>query len=206
MAGAVVVPAGEGRAVRVKKDEVFRLIDIDGGQVADLFAFVDTPGGPFTEWMSVEHTRPSIKRLFPRPGDVALTNRRRPILRLEEDTSPGWHDTLYAACDPARYALLGHGGPHRSCASNLGEALAEIGRELPGTPAPIVPQPFNVFMHVEVGPEGALQLHSATSEAGDSLTFRALIDCIVAVSSCPMDLVEISTGGITPLLLEVTAG
>ena len=116
--------------------------------------------------MSAEHTRPGIKRLFPRPGDVALTNRRRPILRLEDDTSPGWHDTLYAACDPARYALLGHVGPHRSCATNLVEALREFGRELPGMPEPIVPQPFNVFMHVEVGPEGALQLHPATSRAG----------------------------------------
>ncbi len=223
MAGEVVVPAGEGRAVHVKRDEVFRLIDVDGGQVADLFAFVEAPAdaapadaapadaapadaGLLSEWMSAEHTRPGIKRLFPRPGDVALTNRRRPILRLEDDTSPGWHDTLYAACDPARYALLGHVGPHRSCATNLVVALREFGRELPGMPEPIVPQPFNVFMHVEVGPEGALQLHPATSRAGDSLTFRALTDCIVAVSSCPMDLVDISTGGITSLLLQVTGG
>ncbi len=191
---------------------MFRLIDVDGGQVADLFAFVDAPAGDgadaaaLSEWMSAEHTRPGIKRLFPRPGDVALTNRRRPILRLEDDASPGWHDTLYAACDPARYALLGHGGPHRSCATNLVEALRDVGRELPGMPEPIVPQPFNVFMHVEVGPEGVLQLHPATSRAGDSLTFRALTNCIVAVSSCPMDLVDISTGGITPLLLQVTGG
>lgn len=172
MAAEVVVPAGEGRAVHVRKDEVFRLIDVDGGQVADLFAFVDAPAGDgadaaaLSEWMSAEHTRPGIKRLFPRPGDVALTNRRRPILRLEDDASPGWHDTLYAACDPARYALLGHGGPHRSCATNLVEALRDVGRELPGMPEPIVPQPFNVFMHVEVGPEGVLQLHPATSRGG----------------------------------------
>jgi uncharacterized protein len=196
--------------VRIEQDEMFRLIDVDGGQVADLFAFVDDgcAAGPLTEWMSAEHTRPSIKRLFPHPGSVALTNRRRPILRFEADTSPGWHDTLYAACDPARYELLGHVGPHRSCATNLAEALREVGRELPGTdfrgvPAPMVPQPFNVFMHVDVGPEGALHLHPATSKAGDSLTFRALMDCIVAVSSCPMDLVDISAGGITPLLLEI---
>ena len=70
-------------------------------------------------------------------------------------------------------------------------------------PEPIVPQPFNVFMHVEVEQEGTLQLQPATSVAGDSVTFRALIDCIVAVSSCPMDLVEISSGGITPLLLRI---
>ena len=32
-------------------------------------------------------------------GDALVTNRRRPILTLVEDTSPGLHDTLIAACD-----------------------------------------------------------------------------------------------------------
>ena len=206
----VVVPAGEGRAVRIRHNEVFRVVDVDGGQVGDLFAFVDedrdgelAADGPLTEWLSAEHTRPSIKRLFPRPGDIVLTNRRRPILRMEADSSPRWHDTLYAACDPARYALLGVHGSHRSCATNLIDALQELGHELPGMPEPVIPQPFNVFMHVEVAPEGSLQVLPATSSAGDAVTFRALLDIVVAVSSCPMDVVPISTGGITPLLIEV---
>jgi uncharacterized protein YcgI (DUF1989 family) len=194
--------------VRVKSGEAFRLVDVDGGQVADLFAFVDDgPGADrrLTEWMSAEHTRPSIKRLFPRAGDVVLTNRRRPILEMVEDRSPGWHDTLYAACDPARYALLGVVGPHRSCATNLVEAVHELGHELPGLHEPVIPQPFNVFMHVEVEPDGSLEVRAATSNAGDSVTFRALVDCIVAVSCCPMDVVPIGTGGITPLLIEIVA-
>jgi uncharacterized protein len=87
----VVVPAGEGRAVRVREGELVRIIDVFGGQVGDLFVFVD---GQMSEYMSAEHTRPSIRRLFPAPGDVALTNRRREIVRFEEDRSPGWHDTL----------------------------------------------------------------------------------------------------------------
>jgi hypothetical protein len=189
----VIVPAGEGRAVRVQNDEVFRVVDVHGGQVGDLFAFVD---GSTVEWMSAEHTRPSIRRLFPRPGDVALTNHRREILRVEEDRSPGWHDTLYAACDPARYARLGFEGPHRSCATNLVEAM-------PGLGEPVIPQPFNLFMHVDVGPKGALDVVPATSQPGDFISFRALLDIIVVVSSCPMDLVDISTGGVTALRIEI---
>jgi uncharacterized protein len=196
----VTVPAGEGRGARVGSGEVFRVVDVHGGQVGDLFAFVD---GPSLEWMSAEHTRPSIRRLFPRPGEMALTNRRRPILHVEEDRSPGWHDTLYAACDPPRYVLLGVEGPHRSCATNLVEAMQEFDEGLLGTPDPFIPQPFNLFMHVDVGPEGVLDVVPATSEPGDSITFRALLDLIVVVSSCPMDLVHIGTGGVTPLRIEI---
>ena len=47
----------------------------------------------------MEHIRTSISRLVPKVGDVLVTNHRRPILALIEDTSPGIHDTLIAACD-----------------------------------------------------------------------------------------------------------
>jgi uncharacterized protein len=196
----VVVPAGEGRAVRVAAGRRFRVVDLEGGQVGDLFACVD---GPVAEWMSAEHTRPSIGHLFPGPGDVVLSNRRQPMARLEEDHSPGRHDTLYAACDPARYELLGVTGPHRSCAGNLLEAMQELGGVGGGFAPGVVPQPFNLFMHVDVAPDGALVVRPASSAPGDAVTFRALMDLVVVVSSCPMDVVAINTGGVTPLAIEV---
>ena len=57
--------------------------------------------------MSNEHTRAHSLHLCPRPGDSCVTNQRRPILTLVEDTSGGVHDTLIAACDRYRYAVLG---------------------------------------------------------------------------------------------------
>ena len=115
-----------------------------------------------------------------------------------EDTSPGWHDMLYAACDPARYASLGAPGPHRSCAGNLAEALAGQGVE-----AGPVPQPINVFMDVRARPDGTLVSSPASSRPGDYLAFRAAQECIVVLSSCPMDIVPISADGITPLELQI---
>ena len=191
----LLVPGGEGRGVRMSAGTEFRVVDVDGGQVGDLFAFSADDVG---EYASASHTRPSIGRLFPRPGQTILTNLRRPILELLEDTSPGYHDTLYAACDPARYRLLGVEGPHRSCAQNLRESMAEMGL----TDVP-VPQPLNIFMDVRVDPSGELVMRPASSTAGDSLRFRALIDCHVVLSSCPMDIIEISSGGITPLAIDV---
>jgi uncharacterized protein YcgI (DUF1989 family) len=53
------------------------------------------------------------QRLTPRVGDVLVANRRRPSVRLVEDSSPGLRETLIPACDPQRYADLGHRGFHR---------------------------------------------------------------------------------------------
>ena len=97
----VVVPARSGRAVRVSRGERFRIVDLAGAQVGDLFAFADEGGAVLTEHLSASHTRAHTERSFPAVGDDFVTDRRRPILRLVADDSPGRHDLLIAACDPA---------------------------------------------------------------------------------------------------------
>jgi uncharacterized protein YcgI (DUF1989 family) len=189
------VPGGAGRAVPLGEGQCFRVIDVAGGQVGDLFAFAAADPGEFA---SASHTRVAIRKLFPRPGDPVLTNRRRPILSVVEDTSPGRHDMLYAACDPARYASLGATASHRSCAGNLAEALRSRGLEMTA-----VPQPLNIFMDVRAEPDGTLVSAPASSRPGDYIAFRATQDCLVVLSSCPMDIVPISSDGITPLELQV---
>ncbi|HEY6029118.1 MAG TPA: urea carboxylase-associated family protein, partial [Gaiellaceae bacterium] len=112
MSERIVVPAREGRAVRVEAGRSFRVIDVEGGQVADTWAFVaDDPG----EFHSAQHTRAVNSALFPPLGGQFVTNARRPILTLEEDATPGIHDMLIAACDPPRYIPLGVTGWHASC-------------------------------------------------------------------------------------------
>ncbi len=192
---ALRVPAGEGRAVIVHEGQTVRVVDVEGSQVGDLFAFAAADPG---EYASAEHTRVAIRKLFPRPDDPVLTNRRRPILFLTEDTSPGRHDMLYAACDPARYELLGAGPSHRSCVANLRQALRDQGIE-----DPAVPQPLNVFMDVRVEEDGTLVSYPACSRPGDYIACRAAMDCLIVLSSCPMDIVGINAGGITPLELHV---
>src|SRR5580765_5624678 len=93
----IVVPAREGRAVEVASGEPFRVIDLEGGQVVDVFAF---NARDVEEYASASHTRVALDRLFPRVGEAFVTNHRRPILTLVDDRSPGIHDMLCAACDP----------------------------------------------------------------------------------------------------------
>jgi uncharacterized protein YcgI (DUF1989 family) len=109
------IPAREGRAWRLEAGDRFRVIDVEGRQVGDLWAFAQADVG---EYHSAPHTRVECGRVFPRPGEHFWSNRRRPILTLLEDRSPGIHDMLMAACDPARYVRLGVEGPHASCQDN----------------------------------------------------------------------------------------
>ena len=122
-----------------------RVIDPNGGQVADVFAFC---ADDLSEYHSAQHTRVWVDRLFPHVGEQFVTNHRRPILALEADTSPGIHDMLCAACDPARFALLGAPGWHASCEENLQRAMAALGHE-----GIVIPQPINLFMNIPVGAE-----------------------------------------------------
>jgi uncharacterized protein len=194
----IEVPAREGRGVRVGAGQRFRVVDVEGGQVADTFAFC---ADDVTEFHSAEHTRVHVSRLFPRPGEHFVTNRRRPILYLEEDGTPGVHDMLCAACDPERYQGLGVEGWHASCRENLERAMAALGHERIE-----IPQPINLFMNIRVEPEGGLGWEPAPTKAGDSVTLRAERDCLVVVSACPQDIVPINEKNPTPIAIELLDG
>jgi uncharacterized protein YcgI (DUF1989 family) len=189
------VPAREGRGVHVAAGQRFRVIDVEGGQVADTFAF---RADNVSEYHSAEHTRAYVSRLFPRPGEHFVTNHRRPILTLEEDASPGVHDMLCAACDPERYAGLGVQGPHASCQENLLAAMTALGFERVE-----VPQPINLFMNIPVREGGELGWEPAPTRAGDSVTLRAEMDCVVVVSACPQDIVAINNNDPTAIAIEL---
>lgn len=194
----IIVPAREGRAVRVPAGRRFRVVDVEGQQVGDLFAF---SADDVSEYASAEHTRVGVSRLFPREGEAFLTNRRRPILTLVADDSPGVHDMLMAACDPERYRLLGATGWHASCQENLRGAMAAQGH-----PDVEIPQPINLFMAIPVGPEGRLGFEPAKTSPGDSVTLRAEMEAIVVLSACPQDLNPINGPGPTPLAIELLEG
>ena len=98
-------------------------------QVVDLWAMA---ADDVLESMSMPHSRNPWYRLAPRPGDVLVTNLRRPILRLLEDSSPGVHDTLIPSCDSERYRQLGAPPDHGSCTDNFHGALRASASILPG--------------------------------------------------------------------------
>ncbi len=197
VAQCIAVPAREGRALRIACGSRFRIVDVEGGQCGDLFAYATAD---ISEYASAPHTRVHVNRLFPRPGEAFVTNRRRPILLLERDDSPGAHDMLVAACDPARYAALGIAAWHASCEENLRGAMRTFGFDRIE-----VPQPINLFTNIPIMEDGWLDWRPALTQPGDSVTLRAEMDCFVVISACPQDIVPINNRRPTGLALEVLA-
>jgi uncharacterized protein YcgI (DUF1989 family) len=185
----IEIPARHGKAVRLEAGQAVKLVNTHGTQVVDCWAW---NAYDVSEHMSMEATRVWTQRLNPRVGDSFVTNLRQPILTLVEDTSPGVHDTFMAACDRHRYALLGVRGYHRNCRDNMFEAMQALGVTVP---APILAS-FNIFMNIAVQQDGiSLDTRPTVSRPGDYVVLRAEMDCYVAFSACPQDIVAIQGAG-----------
>ena len=189
-ASLIAIPARRGKAALVLKGQSIRVINTHGQQVVDTWAFRHDD---LSEFMSMEHSRTSLGRIMPAVGQSMVTNHRQPILTLVEDTSGGIHDTLLAACDRYRYELLGCEGYHDNCTDNLAAALAELGLTPPETPSP-----WNLFMNIPVGPDGSVSFEPPVSRPGDHLTLLAEMDCVIAFSACPQDIVPINGADCVP--------
>ena len=188
-ADVIEVPARTGKAVKLAQGASVKLINTLGSQVVDTWAF---NAHDLAEHMSMEHTRVMLGRVNPRKGDQLFSNRRRPLLKMTEDTTPGVHDTLRAACDPVRYKLLGF-EEHASCADNLVRALAELGLKAPHSPCPL-----NMFENCPVAADGALVVVPPPVKAGEYVVLMAEIDAVVVFSTCPMDVFPTNGPDCTP--------
>ena len=178
------IPARRGKAAFLSAGQAVKVINTHGEQVVDTWAF---RAGHMIEFMSLEHTRPTLGRIMPKTGDHLYTNKRRPILTIVEDTSPGIHDTLIAACDNERYGLLGCTAYHDNCTDNLYAGMRELGL----TP-PECPQPLNLFMNIPWDAEGNLGWGEPVTKPGDYIVLKAEMDCVVAFSACPQDILPIN--------------
>lgn len=183
------VPTRGGKAAHVAKGQSIKIINTHGSQVVDTWAFKT---GDLTEFMSMEHTRSVLLKLMPEVGDALQTNKRRPILTLVEDSTNGIHDTLLAACNTQRYEQLGV-PDHENCQDNLTAAMAELGLREPETPSP-----WNVFMNIPWTGAGGLSFEEPETKPGDYILLRAEMDCVVAMSACPQDMVPINGAGCVP--------
>jgi uncharacterized protein YcgI (DUF1989 family) len=185
----IEIPARRGAAVSLRAGQSIRVLNTRGGQVVDLWAFL--AGSP--EHMSMPHSVVTLGRIKPLPGDVLVSDLRQPVLRVVEDRSPGTHCMLFAACDPARYRLLGVKGHHDNCADNLRAAIAPLGIALA-----YVPTPLNLFMNTKFSDHRTMTVEAPQAQPGDSITFLAERDCAVVMSACPQDLLPVNAHGNTP--------
>lgn len=161
------------------------------------------------EYMSMCHCRATLLKLIPGVGDTLVSQKRASLVKLIEDTSPGVHDTLIAACDRWRYSELGVETYHESCTDNCWDALAalakslgdsEEGEILAGLQTRMggrVPDPFNLFMNIPVTQEGegakrGISFEAPLTKPRDYVVFEAQRDVVVVMSACPQDVLDIN--------------
>jgi uncharacterized protein len=174
-----LAPAMHGVAFAVRHGDRLQIIDVRGQQVGDLVAFT---AHDHDEYLSPAHTVTQNWSIALKPGDVLASNRRNDLFRIVEDTV-GCHDIIVPCCDSEAYVKRYQLAGHRSCRSNLVEAFAAIGIDLPvrGENA------WNIFMKTEIKPDGKIVYLEPEHGPGSYLLLDVLVDMLVGLSACPQD-------------------
>ena len=193
MTEKLVVPAGGGVGLRLKRGEHLRIIDVMGGQTGDLAAF----SSDGRQRLSSGRTFDYGGKIYVSTGDVLWSDRSSPMLTIIAD-EVGKHDLLYAPCSQEMYRIqYGATEYHANCYDNLCSAFRDLGIE----PEPL-PSSLNFFMNADVGVDGRLSLLPPRTRTGASMTLRAEMDLLVALTSCPASTCN-AGAPIRPLAFEI---
>jgi uncharacterized protein YcgI (DUF1989 family) len=182
-----------GTAFELKAGQTLRVTDVEGEQVADLTAFSRADS---TEWLSSGRSIDYANTIYLTKGHTLYSNRSRPMFVITDD-NVGRHDFLLTPCSRETFEIIYKTtDPHPSCFENLWRNLEEF-----GIAPDSIPTTFNIFMNVEVGPDGALNILPPRSRAGDALTLRAEMDLIVGLTACSAELSN--NGTFKPIAYEI---
>ncbi len=169
-----------GTAFELKAGQTLRVIDVEGEQVADLTAFARADS---TEWLSSGRSIDYANTIYLTKGHILYSNRSRPMLTILED-EVGRHDFLLTPCSRETFEIIyKNTAPHPSCFENLWRNLAEF-----GVAPDAIPTTFNIFMNVEIAPDGTLSVLPPRSKAGQSITLRAEMDLLVGLTACSAEM------------------
>ena len=197
----IIVPAGYAKAFRVNKGEVLRIGQVEGGQVGDVVIF---NANDYREHFHASESvvlnaiegvgnMKYITKFYSQPSRENL------MFTVIEDTTKTHFVWNGARCSPKIYQMRDKVSvpPHRSCQTNLAEAIAPYGLSPDD-----VPDVFNVFMNVAVEND-TFVIKPPIVGKSDYIDMRAEMDCLVAVSACPSDRTTTNSGRIKPLLVQI---
>ncbi|MDB5395826.1 MAG: hypothetical protein JWM91_3332 [Rhodospirillales bacterium] len=176
-----VVPAGDYWIGTVAKDQIFRIVDLEGNQAADtLFFRADDPA----ERYSAVDTIRAQGNVYLGLGTKLMSTENNVMLEIVADLV-GRHDTIGGACatesNTVRYALEKR--TMHACRDSWLLAVAEHDK-LNLTKRDITHN-INFFMNVPVTPEGGLSFADGVSAPGKYVEMRACMGVIVLISNCP---------------------
>ena len=186
-----------GKAVPVRRGEIFRIEQLEGGTCVDFNAF---NLHDYKEFLDCGFTR-SFQSFDPRRGEFIWTNapRGRPMFGILEIADTCELDIVGHRCNRI-FQELGWGETaHANCQDTLAEAMREYGL----TPDD-VHDSFNLWMATTIDENGHRQFKWNPARRGDRIELLAMFDILAVAVICGVgDLVGINNFTFTPVKLEV---
>lgn len=194
----IFIPPQRGKAFKLQSGKQLKVIDVEGGQVADLLAFNEQDPA---EMLSTGATIDYNASIRLQQGDYLFSNHYNRMLRLVEDRVKQ-HDLLHPACSPAMFRhQYGIEEYHPSCLENFQKALTAYGIKNIAAA-----NPFNIFMHSRVDSYGRVEIHKPLSGAGDYVVLEATMDLIIAVTACSVAESACNAYRCTGIAVEIAPG
>ncbi len=183
-----VIPARSGKGFAVDKGQIFRIIELEGGQIGDVwFINRDDPSehlmshttflheGAYPKkfsqfWSCMPHVRPMATMLLEHSGNPSLPENFNN------------HVVLGGHCTSRQWEILNGPGKYNSCHANGMQAVAPFGLG----EEHILHDNFMVFQPSFIQPDGSGDSMPSQAEPGDYVEFVADMNLIVAVSACPV--------------------
>jgi uncharacterized protein YcgI (DUF1989 family) len=198
MSRDVRITGGHGGRIEVAAGQLLEIVNIEGGQVLDLYGFAAQDHRVHS---SPSHTRVMNDSFRLEVGHSIWTVRRDPMFDVLHD-DVGVHDLSLASCDRHRYAKLHEMPRHRSCRTNLAELVADF-----AIPYEWLPHPINIFQNTPIRMDGTYgDMRPSPAKAGDKMVLKARMDTIVVGSACPFDLLPLNGDRLTDILFAVRDG
>jgi urea carboxylase-associated protein 1 len=174
------LPAGEPWLHRIRKDQTFRIHDLEGNQAVDTLFY---SAADHDDRYSASDTISRQGNIYLSAGTQLISSEGNVLMILVADTC-GRHDTLGGACaaesNSIRYALdkrFMH-----SCRDSFLHAIAHADC---GLSKRHLTSNINFFMNVPVTEDGRLTFADGISAPGKYVEMRAEMDVIALISNCP---------------------
>jgi len=191
------IQAGDYWLHRIKKGQIFRIVDLHGNQAADTLFF--NAENPSERYSAIDTMREQSK-VYLTTGTDLKSNKNNTMLTITADTC-GRHDTLGGACssesNTVRYAL--EKKCMHSCRDSWMLAIAQH-PEL-GITKRDIGHNINFFMNVPITPSGGLTFEDGISGSGKYVELFAEMDVHVLISNCPQ--LNNPCNGYNPTPIEV---
>jgi uncharacterized protein len=176
-----IIPAGDYWMELVKKDQVLRIVDVEGNQAADTLFF---DADDVSDRYSAADTIREQGNVYLSCGSKLVSTSGNVLAEIVADTV-GRHDTLGGACasesNTVRYALEKR--TMHSCRDSYVLAVAK--NDHLGLTKRDLTHNINFFMNVPVTPDGGLTFADGVSGPGQYVELRAATNLIVLISNCP---------------------